>query len=404
MAQQLQLERGDLLQLTPISNSGTIKLLPPGKKRTQKLVTGDDSGQVGCYEFKKGEPQTVFVANPFEGPISCVAIGGAVLKKDKIFASHSQRILGLTKKGKEFFKLTSSLTEPIRNIVVEDTKIWTACEYVYNLYDNGQDTAFFMSRDQINALVIDHVTRENDFDAILACQDNRLRVVAGSVLACELPTDAPVTSVAVRAADYMRHRKGPTAAVFGMEDGSISAAHFFPDGTSRTLWVTMDSPKRSLVRCMQHFDLTKDGNDDIIVGRDDGRLEVYTQDNGIESKTQLSFSRDIGESILSAECGLVNNPDFNEIVIASYSGKVLSFTAEPVLQRAQDDNYGRSVQTVNNENRIKHLKKELDELKKQGALPPGSCDHAYIVAAPFLIYPRPVVVTDTEQSTKKRKN
>jgi hypothetical protein len=31
----------------------------------------------------------------------------------------------------------------------------------------------------------------------------------------------------------------------------------------------------------------------------------------------------------------------------------------------QDDNYGRSVQTVNNENRIKHMKKELEDLKKK---------------------------------------
>ncbi len=85
---QVALERGDLLQLAPISNSGTIKLLPQGKKKTQKLVTGDDSGQVGCYEFKKGEPQTVFVAKPFEGPISCVAIGGNVLKKDKVRPHH----------------------------------------------------------------------------------------------------------------------------------------------------------------------------------------------------------------------------------------------------------------------------------------------------------------------------
>ena len=38
--------------------------------------------------------------------------------------------------------------------MVEDTKIWTGCEFVYNLYDNGQDTAFYMSRDQINALAI----------------------------------------------------------------------------------------------------------------------------------------------------------------------------------------------------------------------------------------------------------
>ena len=71
---ELVLERADLLQLDPISHKGTIKLLPPGKKHKvligvylhvvyniniiqQKLVVGDDSGHLGCYEFKKGEPQ-----------------------------------------------------------------------------------------------------------------------------------------------------------------------------------------------------------------------------------------------------------------------------------------------------------------------------------------------------------
>ena len=33
------------------------------------------------------------------------------------------------------------------------------------------------------------------------------------------------------------------------------------------------------------------------------------------------------------------------------------------MQRAQDDSYGRSIQTVNNENRIKFLRKEIDTLK-----------------------------------------
>jgi Bardet-Biedl syndrome 7 protein len=209
----------------------------------QKLVTGDDSGHVGCYEFKKGAPQTVFLTRVFDGPISCVAIGGNVQKKDKvrnlsawskafsdmktdlyyirrkstliiilyfhnnlkylqIFAAHSQRIIGLTKKGKEFFKLTSSLTESIRNIAVEDTKIWTGCEYIYNLYDNGQDTAFFMCRDQINALTVEHITRDTDYDAVLACQDKCLRIVQGSTLVVEIPTLAPATAIASKGTDY----------------------------------------------------------------------------------------------------------------------------------------------------------------------------------------------------------
>jgi Bardet-Biedl syndrome 7 protein len=116
----------------------------------------------------------------------------------QIFIAHSQRIIGLTKKGKEFFKLTSSLTENIRNIAVEDTRIWTGCEFIYNLYDNGQDTAFYMSRDQINALTIDHISRDSDYDVILGCQDNCLRIVQGSNLVVEVPTSGPVTALTTR--------------------------------------------------------------------------------------------------------------------------------------------------------------------------------------------------------------
>ena len=45
---------------------------------------------------------------------------------------------------------------------------------------------------------------------------------------------------------------------------------------------------------MKLFDMTKDGADEVIVGRDDGRLEVYAQDAGMERKTMQSFSKDIG--------------------------------------------------------------------------------------------------------------
>lgn len=57
-------------------------------------------------------------------------------------------------------------------------------------------------------------------------------------------------------------------------------------------------------------------------------------------------------------------PGFAEIVVAAYSGKIISFTTEPIRSRAVEDTYGRSIQTVNNENRIKTLRKEVDDLKK----------------------------------------
>lgn len=164
------LERGDILQVESISHRGTFKLLPLGKKNKQKLVIGDDSGTVSCYEFRKGEPQVVFQVKVFDGPITCLAIGGTEPKKDKIFASHNQRIVGMTKKGKVFFNLTSSLTETIKSIWVDDTRIWTGCEFIYNLYDNGKDSAYFNSKDKINDVFVAHLTREVDYDVVLGCQ------------------------------------------------------------------------------------------------------------------------------------------------------------------------------------------------------------------------------------------
>lgn len=79
---------------------------------------------------------------------------------------------------------------------MEDTKIWTGCEYIYNLYDNGQDAAFYMCRDQINALTVDHISRDTDYDVVLACQDKCLRIVQGSSLVAEIPTTGPATAVA----------------------------------------------------------------------------------------------------------------------------------------------------------------------------------------------------------------
>lgn len=100
--------------------------------------------------------------------------------------SESQRIVGLTKKGKEFFKMTSTSTETIRSICIEDTRIWTGCEFIHNIYDNGKDSGFFAAQDAINDLYVGNITRDTDFDAVLACQDCCIRVLHGSTQYCEV--------------------------------------------------------------------------------------------------------------------------------------------------------------------------------------------------------------------------
>lgn len=281
--------------------------------------------------------------------------------------SHSQRIVGLTKRGKEFFKLTSSLTETIQSIWVEDTRIWTGCENIYNLYDNGKDAAYFISKGQINDLVVTNFTRDNEFDTILACQDKYIRIIRISQLFLEIPTNYSVTSIAHFKLDKEISLVGkkPAYIVYGTSKGTLGMVEVTMQATYEHLWEIDDGEKRSTITCIKVYDINKDGINEIIIGRDDGRVEVYKLQSDIYAEPAKIFIKDIGQSVRSIECGIVNTPDFVEIVIASYSGKVISFTSEPIKGRAQEDTYGRTIQTVNNENRIKSLRKEVEELRKK---------------------------------------
>ena len=382
----LDLTREDLLQLDSISGRNTLKLLPTGKKQKQKLVVGDDSGFVYCYEFKKGEPQIVFSYKAFEGPITSVAIGGTSNKRDKVFASHSQRIMGISKKGKEFFNFTSSLTEPYSSVLVEDTKIWSGCEFVYNLCRDGNDTDYYMSPDRVNGIAVEYITRESDYDVVLGCQDRCIRVVSGSVCSLEIPVSAPVTCVTTINAHrgngvdgYQESgtcdigesgmRRDATGVLYGLESGGVGYVQVQRGGVLGTSWFLEDDNGEdgsSIVTSIVTSDLNNDGMNEIVVGRDDGRVEVYGQrgtQGGMTLHPVKIFSASIGETVRAVRCGVVNSPDYCEIIVASYSGKIISFTSEPILMRAQEDTYGRSQQTVNNENRIKHLRNELKMLQ-----------------------------------------
>ncbi len=211
----------------------------------------------------------------------------------QIFAAAGQQIVGITKKGKEFFRLTSSLTEQVRSIVVDETKIWSSCEFIYNMYDNGNDAAFFMSADVINAIAIDKITRETEYEAILACQDNRLRVIQGSSLGFEIRTVAPVTCVGTIQGDDSRRRRGGVGVVYGMENGGLTLVEAGSVGTNLQ-WTLDDGVRKSKINCVRLFDVTRDGQFEIIVGRDDGRVEIYAADKLAKGAPHKIFTREIG--------------------------------------------------------------------------------------------------------------
>ena len=112
--------RTDITQ-TSQAERGTMCVLPLSKgKRQNKIVLGDCDGVIQALGMRKKEEErnSVFKTNPGPNPITCLTLGATAEQGDKIFASCGNEVRGVNRKGKEFFKFTTNLTETIRNIHV----------------------------------------------------------------------------------------------------------------------------------------------------------------------------------------------------------------------------------------------------------------------------------------------
>jgi hypothetical protein len=69
--------------------------------------------------------------------------------------------------------------------------------------------------------------------------------------------------------------------------------------------------------------------------------------------------------VRSVETGVVSSQDYDEIVLATYSGKVVSFTNEPLDEADEEDVQGRTKKTVQRETQVDIVKKELAILRDQ---------------------------------------
>ena len=129
---ELSLERIDLTQVQTTARKST-RLLPKGKKRQQTVVVGDHSGALLCFGMKRDSIEQVFKTAPLEKEISRVELGGAEPdERDKIFVASSGTVRAYTRKGKEFLRFNTNLTEPIKSMWVGEEEIHTGGEFMYN--------------------------------------------------------------------------------------------------------------------------------------------------------------------------------------------------------------------------------------------------------------------------------
>lgn len=150
--------------------------------------------------------------------------------------------------------------------------------YVYNLFKNSQEVAYYVCPDRINDLIILPVADSADgakITPVLGCNDRVLRVLDESEQIYEAEVAGPPSTMAL-----LYNTGGPSGReiLYGTSDGKIGAIQL---GLEEPIpkWELPNKKKMSGVSCLDNFDITNDGTVDLIVSREDGVVEVYSYDS-----------------------------------------------------------------------------------------------------------------------------
>ncbi|XP_076148992.1 BBSome complex member BBS7 [Alosa pseudoharengus] len=352
---EINLNHVDYVQVG-VTSQKTMRLLPAiGRKATQKVAVADHDGVLTCFGMKKGEAVPVFKTLPSQ-KISRLELGGAQgTPQEKIFVSCGSEVRGFTKKGKQFLSFEANLTETINAMHVSGADLFVCASYIYNHYCDCKDQDYYLSGDKINDIVCLPVERVGRTVPILACQDRVLRILQGSELLYDVEVPGPPSVLELNNQDGGKEGQ---EVLYGTTDGKLGLVKI-TESSSVSKWEINNDKRKGGILCIDTFDLVGDGVKEILVGRDDGTVEVYGLDSS--SEPTLRFQHVLSESVTSIQGGCVGKENYDEVLTTTYTGWVTGLTSEPQQMEAGP---GEEVKmSKETQAKVAALRAELEQLQ-----------------------------------------
>ncbi|MBN3296985.1 BBS7 protein, partial [Amia calva] len=307
--------------------------------------------------MKKGEAIPVFKTLPGQ-KISRLELGGALgTPQEKIFIAAGSEVRGFTKKGKQFLSFEANLTESIKAMYISGADLFVCASYIYNHYCDCKDQDYYLSGDKINDIICLPVENLDHIAPVLACQDRVLRVLQGSELVYEVEVPGPPSVL------ELNNRDGGSQGgevLYGTSDGKLGLIRI-TDTSSVNKWEVVNEKKRGGILCIDSFDILGDGVKEILVGRDDGTVEVYGLDSSNEPVLRFEHVSSEFESVTSIQGGCVGKESYEEILAATYTGWVTGLTSEP---QQREVGPGEEIKmSRETQNKIAVLRADLEQLQ-----------------------------------------
>ncbi|XP_052252267.1 Bardet-Biedl syndrome 7 protein homolog isoform X2 [Dreissena polymorpha] len=351
---EISLTRVDYTQVG-VTSPKCLRLLPLAGK-TQKAAIADHKGVLEVFSVKKGDAQPVFKTSP--GPkINRLELGGPVGGvRERIFVTSGPEVKGYTKKGKNFLTFDTNMSENLLSMYVEGSDLFCCGQFMYNHYRDCKDTNYFLSGDQVNDVICLPTQTVKSITPILACQDRVLRVLTESELLYEVEVPGPPVTLCLFASNG---GDDGTEVLFGTSDGRVGLVQIGRDCPSH-LWELTNEKRNGGVLCLDNYDITADGVLDLIVGRDDGLVEVYSYDDSDEPIHRHTHT--CSESITSVQGGILGTAGYDEIVCSTYAGWVMGLTTESKQRQAGPD---ATILTAQGKEKIITMRTDLEQLQQK---------------------------------------
>ncbi|CAG7829503.1 unnamed protein product [Allacma fusca] len=354
---ELNLSRVDYLHVGS-SFPNCLKILPTYSEdgAQQKAAIANRDGIFQVVSWKKIEPMHHCKIN-LSTPIAAIHLGGAVAK-DKIFIACGNLVKGYTKKGKLFLSFDTNLAETIKCMYVTGGHLLVCGKNVYSQFEDCQDAGFYVSDDEINFITALPVEKAKILVPILACKDRTLRILHRAKLNYIINLEGIPSFVVPIFGDG---GESGNDVIFATTSGTFGLATIGKnDGYIK--W-TVETELNAGITCMDFFDLSSDGNKELIVGFDDGTVQVYALDRDSYQTMlpRMLFTYSCNESVTGIQGGIFGHEGFEEIVVVTYSGWVIGLTTETTDKKIRVDDGSFSISDDTRQKLVK-LKGEIEEL------------------------------------------
>ncbi|CAH1996730.1 unnamed protein product [Acanthoscelides obtectus] len=192
--------------------------------------------------------------------------------------------------------------------------------------------------------------------SIIACEGRMCRILEHARVTCSLEVDTSPTILHLHEDDDSR------SVLFGTIDGRVGILNV---GNLQAFkgWLISNENNSSSINCMDSYDLNGSDTNQLIIGRQDGMIEVYQLSLNLNVEViQKIFSFDCNERVTALKCGVIGEQGFNEILVTSYTGRVFGLTTQPISTHI-DNSEGKYVFSTNSSEKIHKLRVDIEDLK-----------------------------------------